>query len=218
MRQELAIEAAMRRIICGVVYGLVVTACALAQSEQGPSLGDFARQQRAVKKQTKARTVYTNDNMPTTATISIVGEAPEQPAAEKDAKEAGSTDKNAKPADPAKQADMRQKLVEQTKETAILQRELELLKNEYKLQTSAYYLDAGSRLRDDKRWAEQRKKFEDDIAAKQKDLDAAKERMTETTEEARKAGMEVTVIDGAADKEAQPAEAPATGTAAKPAQ
>src|SRR3954451_8189736 len=59
----------------------VVLAGALSVTVCAQSLGDTARQARAEKPATPQTKVYTNDNLPTTGSISVLGSAPAAPAA-----------------------------------------------------------------------------------------------------------------------------------------
>ena len=71
------------------------------------------------------------------------------------------------------------------------ERELDVMQRENKLRTADYYGDAGTRLRDAKKFTDDDRKYQDDIAAKQKALDDAKTKLDQTREEARKAGANV---------------------------
>jgi len=74
----------MRRIGYMLVVSALVLVSALAAVAQQESLGDYARAVRQ-EKRLPAKMVYTNDNLPTTTTISVVGPPPataeEKPAA-----------------------------------------------------------------------------------------------------------------------------------------
>ena len=77
----------------------------------------------------------------------------------------------------------------QKREIELLQRELDVTKKEEQVQTSTYYLDAGSRLRNPQAWTEQAQKQQDLIDAKSKALEGAKDKLESMREDARKAGV-----------------------------
>jgi hypothetical protein len=93
-----------------VVTTIVVTGIAEAQS-QNQSLGDYARAVKKTKNPpatgNSSKTVYDNDNMPKTTTISVVGDASQPSSDEKDAKETkgGDDQDKAKSADDAAKTD-----------------------------------------------------------------------------------------------------------------
>jgi len=184
----------MRRIGYVLAVSAMVVASTLAATAQSESLGDYAR---AVRKQKRppAKMVYTNDNLPTTTTISVVGQPPlateENPAA------AGPPDEKAK-AEPkegkASEANAQDQISQQKKKIAEQERELDLLQREYKLQVANYYADAGTQLRDQKNWSDQEAKFRADIADKQKQIDEAKAQLQDMEEQARKADAQSSPI------------------------
>jgi hypothetical protein len=63
------------------------------------------------------------------------------------------------------------------------------MQREEKLREAQLYWDAGNRLRDDKKWAEEEQKHNDDVADKTAKLQAAREKLDQMKEEARKAGV-----------------------------
>ena len=118
--------------------------------------------------------------------------APVIKAAEKEAAPATDADKDAKAEEKsedadkdktAKAAEWKQKVEEQKKSVADLEREVSLMEREHQVRVATYYADAGNQLRDSKKW------FEDDHAAKQKGLADARQKLDDLQENARKAGM-----------------------------
>lgn len=184
-----------------MAISIAMLASARLAAAQSDSLGDYARAARK-EKHPAAKLVYTNDNLPTNTTISVVGPSPaseEKPAEENPAAKA-SEDK-AKPAPkeamvskaaeaPALQGEQASQdpMAAQKKTVADLAHELDLLQREFKLQVANYYADAGNELRDQKNWLDQEAKFKSDIADKQKQLDDAKAQLQEMEEAARKGG------------------------------
>ena len=182
------------------VVMLVSARFAAAQSD---SLGDYARAARK-EKHPAAKLVYTNDNLPTNTTISVVGpplSSEEKPAAEEKLAAKPSEDKEktaqkeakeTKPAEapaPQNEQGSQDQITAQKKNIADLEHELDLLQREFKLQVANYYADAGNELRDQKNWSDQETKFKTDIADKQKQLDDAKAQLQDMEEQARKAGV-----------------------------
>jgi len=178
--------------ITKVLAGIAV-AGALSFSAYAQSLGDAAREARAEKPATPQTKVFTNDNLPTTGAISVLGAAP--------APSATASDKAAKPtpaaaaaaSDPAakqKEADKIKMDIESQKgEISRLERELDISTREWKLRQAAYYADAGNQLRDPAAWAATERKYNDETAAKKQALDDARQKLDDLQEQARKSGM-----------------------------
>ncbi len=179
----------MRRnllLIASMLFALSV--CAAAQS-----LGDVARQQRNTPKPKAAR-VVTNDDLKsdksdsTEATVSQ--SEPTDKAADKSADGAKPDAKEPDSAEDRKKAakEWSDKVEEQKKAVASLQREIDLGEREWKLRASAYYSDAGARLRDEGKWAADERSHQQEMDKLKKDLDAAQKKLADTQEQARKAG------------------------------
>lgn len=200
----------MKRIEFMLAVIAVVVATAMAAAAQADSLGDYARNVRK-EKRSPAKKVYTNDNLPSTASISVVGPlAPspeEKPAAkpqdekskrdkDKDKDQKGSkTSENKAPQD---EQGWRDQLDAQKKKTVDLEHELDLLQREYKLRVADWYGDAGTQMRDQKKWADEETKFRTDIADKQKQVEESKAQLQDMEEQARKAGMASSVSESPA--------------------
>lgn len=191
----------MKRIEFMLAVSAVVLASAMGAAAQSESLGDYARAVRK-EKRLPAKKVYTNDNLPTTASISVVGPAPEstegKPAAEPQDEKEKQAQKESKTAEnqaPQDEQRWRDQLAGQKKKIADLEHELDLLQREYKLRIADYYADAGSQLRDQKKWAEEDDKYRADIAEKQKQATEAKAQLQDMEEQARKAGMPSSVSE-----------------------
>ncbi len=191
----------MRRIECMLAVSAVLLASAMGAAAQSESLGDYARAVRK-EKRLPAKKVYTNDNLPTTASVSVVGPAAEstegKPAAkpqDEKEKQAQKESKTAETQAPQDEQGWRDQLSAQKKKISDLEHELGLLQREYKLRVADYYADAGSQLRDQKKWAEEDAKYRADIAEKQKQVEEAKARLQDMEEQARKAGMPSSVSE-----------------------
>jgi len=210
------------------------------------SLGDYARQVRKAPVQAKQK-VFDNDNLPREEKLSIVGNAPEAPAASTETKPeeaaAGGTaatgtsttgtstatttptapstgegkaqssteaataacqDKTAAAAsakspeeeEAAKQAAWKQwgdRIAAQKDQISLMERELDVLQREYKLRAAAMYADVGNRMRNAADWDKQDAQYKQQIADKQAALDAAKQKLDDVVEDARKAGVPASI-------------------------
>ena len=192
---------AMKRIEFMLAVSTVVLASALGAAAQSESLGDQARAARN-EKRPAAKKVYTNDNLPTSASISVVGplaqsssdERPEAKLDEKE-KEPAKESKTAEKKTPQDEQGWRDQIAEQKKKIASLEKDLDLAEREYKVMASEYYADAGFQLRNPEKWAKDDAKFRAEIADKQKKLEELKNQLPDMEEQARKAGMPSSVSD-----------------------
>ncbi len=175
-----------------------------ASAVSAQSLGDYARTVRKEKSgPAQATRHFDNDNLPVNDTVSVVGLAPEatSPAGAKvvtdakggtEAKAAGAAQSDSKQAaaDKTKEAeDFKKKIEEQQEKINSLNREVDLDQREERLRAAAFYQDAGSRLRNPAEWTKEQSQAHNDAADKQKSLDAARQKLEEMQEEARKAGI-----------------------------
>jgi hypothetical protein len=192
----------MKRMAYISLAGMIVAAAlALPSLAQDQSLGSYARAIRKDKQaQPPAAKKYDNDNLPKNDALSIVGNAPEEPA-DKTAAPAQDGDQS-KPeekteAKPAASAADQQKMVEewakkisaQKDQIDLMSRELSVDQREYQIRAADFYADAGNRLRNQATWDKQDAQYKDQIAQKQKALDAAKQQLDDMQEQARKAGV-----------------------------
>jgi len=178
----------MKRIVYASALSFLTLMSGIAVAQD---LGTIARQQREQKKP-PAKKVYTNDD--------IAGQPAPEPApaaATTEAKAAPATDAKAAPKantaeDKAKaEAALQAKVNSQKAEIATLTRELELADRENRLRVANYYADAGNSLRDPKKWQDEQKAKEDEIAGKKKAIDEAKAKLDDLIEQGRKAGLKV---------------------------
>ena len=211
----------MKRIAClwlsgAILAGLMVTLAA-AQS-QNDNLGEYARQKKKQKQNEPApKKVYDNDNLPAEEKISVVGQAPVEPAkpAENPEVTAATAPQGAQQANDGGQAkpdaegktsiqvspgespedrqkvfdEWQKKIADQKQTLALVQRELDVLQREYRLRAAAMYADVGNRLRNASDWDKEEKQYKDQIASKQKAVDGAKQLLADLQEQARKAGV-----------------------------
>jgi hypothetical protein len=161
---------------------------------------------------------FDNDNLPRNDKLSVVGKAPVEPAAvssDGEAPEAAAQPQDGEagaaaqpePSDQAEQPkpdgkpgespedrqkfyeDWKQKISQQQDQIALLARELDVAQKEYQLRAAAFYADAGNRLRNAGSWDKEDAQFKQQIADKQKALDAAKQKLEDMQEDARKSGV-----------------------------
>ncbi len=177
-----------KRILLSLMLAALVGAAA---AQQPVPLGDLARKARLEKRATASK-VYTNDDIPSVT----MKETPAEKAAPAEAA-ASSQDATANPAEDRQklEADWSKRIENQKREVAQLQRELDVAQRDYKTRASGTYFDIGNKLRDEKKWAEEERKFQDEISGKQKLLDAAKQKLDDLREQARKAGMPPRMLD-----------------------
>jgi len=200
-----------------IVITVAVSSIAGAQAQSAsPSLGDYAR---AVKKtqspeKTPAKVVYDNDNLPTSSSLSVVGQESNTDA-DKDSKSQakdGDKDATGKTADgksgaekksdkdaemkPGQSAEEREKalaavktkLDDQKKQIDLLARELDVLKREHDIKQTEFYADTARRVQNPNGFVAEDAKYKTQIADKQKALDAAKQKLADMQEDARKSG------------------------------
>ena len=184
-----------------------LTTLAGAQSEP---LGDYARAVRKEKKQEKLESGkhFDNDNLPKTDTLSVVGKADQSAPNSSDAASQAAQDKaqsdqkaddstkmvESKPGEPAKDRqkmydEWKKKISTQQEQVNLLTREMDVMQREYRLRAAAFYADAGNRLRNAGSWDKEDAQYKQQLAEKQKTLDAAKEELQDLRERARKAGV-----------------------------
>lgn len=192
------------------LFAGITAATTLAQS-QSQSLADVARKQRQQKYEKQVATkVYTNDNLPPDndmkddsssdaskpadcAGCAQADDSANSEAADKDKDKAADGSKKPAPGSieeyKEKAAEWQKKVEEQKKAVAAVQQQLESMQQQYRLRASAYYTDAGLRLRDGgAKWAEDEVNFRKAIDEKQKELDAAKQKLADVQDQGHKAG------------------------------
>jgi hypothetical protein len=202
----------MKRIWClgaALILAAGISELAVAQTttQTSPSLGDIARTARKDKKDSSARQ-YDNDNLPQTDKLSIVGTASEDPApnASSASADADGNVPATKVDDPAKKEikkiepgqspeerakiydDWKKKIEIKKSHVDMLSRELDVLQREFRLRQTAYYADAGLRLRNASSWDKDDAKYKQEIDDKQAAVEKAKGELEDLQEQARKAG------------------------------
>ncbi len=122
---------------------------------QQESLGEAARRAREQKKsQPKPTKVFTNDNLPTAGTVSVIGSAPAAPAtdtasakAETAGEKTAATDEKA-PKEKRGEAYWRKRFAELHGQLRTAEKELDILQRELNLQQVQYYSDPNKALRE----------------------------------------------------------------------
>jgi hypothetical protein len=163
------------------------------------NLGDAAREARKNKRASSSSSrVYTNESVstgrPYAGSVSGTAEAAaETPSADKKSTDAESKKTEGSDAaleeDKKKTADeLKTKLNDARSELGRLQRELDIMQRENRLRTAQFYADAGARLRDEKKYAEQERQNHTDLTAKQRAVADQQKIVDDLQEQARRLG------------------------------
>jgi hypothetical protein len=189
-----------------IFLGILVPLATAAPQSQ--SLGDYARAARKDKKPSTPKQ-YDNDNLPVNDKLSVVGNTSADSSAQSDAKtskdgDQPGNDSDGKTADQKKlepkadetpeQRDARyngwkENISKEKSEMDQASKELDLLQREYRLRAAAFYGDAGVRLRNSAEWDKENAQYQQQIADKQKAVEAAQQKIEDLQEQARKAGV-----------------------------
>ncbi|MGB8011592.1 MAG: hypothetical protein WCF68_08260 [Terriglobales bacterium] len=175
----------MKRIKYTVIATLLLLGIGGAAAQ---SLGDYAR---AVRKKKAADTApasrhFDNDNLPTNEALSVVGPPPTTGNASS-APAAPTPAPNT--ADRQKAADeWNNKIAKQQEKINSLSHDLDLDQRELRLRAAAKFNDPGVAVRTPQ-WDKDETQFRSDMEAKQKEIDAAKQELSDLQEQAKKAGV-----------------------------
>jgi hypothetical protein len=193
----------MKRILYFSIAGVLMAGMAIGASAQSAtsdapqaqSLGDLARSQKANKKPDTSKH-FDNDTMPHSDKLSVVGQSPESSDGAATANDgtqpaAVATQPAAQTAADKQQAasDLKDKIADAQSRVDLLSRELNVAQKEYQLRAASFYGDAGARLRNASEWDKEDAASKDTLAGKQKELDDAKQELSDLQEQARKAGV-----------------------------
>lgn len=189
MRIRLAIIIASGMVLAGTACTIVGQQASQSGQQTQSGQDSVAAAARKAREQKKAQPptgkTYSNDDVGSLGgTVSTVGAAPD----EKKADAASAADKNAEPADNAKDekywrkrfADLRQKIASTQQEIDVLQRELNTAQTQY-------YPDPNEALQQQHSRDEINKKTEA-IDKKKKELDALNQQLSDLEDELRRAG------------------------------
>jgi len=187
------------------VFSLAVLLAAVLVAGAGAqSLADIAAQTKARQKNSPNVHLIDNDILPSVSDPSAYTSPYEtkkesdndkdadasnkDKGKDKDKKEAGKKDDKDKKDDTKTDA-LKKQVETQQKEVATLQRELDIAQREARVHAAEYYADAGNKLRDEGKFAEDARKSQTEIDAKTQALADAKQKLDELQEQARKAGL-----------------------------
>lgn len=180
-----------------VIFVFTVTALVSAQE----SLGDVARQERAKPKPQAAKVITDDDISPAKiATEQSSGTTEKKKISDADAGQGAGESADGKPAkdkdepltadEKIKQIEMwKTKIAAQEAKVQSLDQAVQQIDRDYRLRMSAFYGDLGVRLRDEAKWADEEKKYHEEIAVKQKERDAERDKLEDMKDEARRAGV-----------------------------
>jgi hypothetical protein len=185
-----------RRIAISILSIVVLSAFGAAQS-----LADAAREARKNKRTSSpSKGVYTNESLSpgTSSASTTAGASTTTTEAEPSSEKKASSSENAKSGegdaaseDEKKKAtdELRTKLAEAQKELTQVQRELDLMQRENRMRTAQFYADAGARLRDEKKYADEDRQNQASLAAKQKAVADAQKIVNDLQEQMRRLGV-----------------------------
>ena len=180
------------------IFFLLLTALAAGQS-----LGDAARAARAKKPQTQRpnEKVFTNESLSllhgSMSDASVKGGPNGSVASSESKTDAMPADKTAageaeKKDDAAAAEEQKKQLADDITKTKAeidqLTRELDVAQRENRLRAATYYADAGNRLRNEKQYAEDDRRYQADIQGKQAAIAAAKQKLAALEEQQRRSG------------------------------
>ncbi len=181
-------------------FGLLAVFMLLAMTvwaqAPGQSLADAARKARATKPATTASAshVYNNDNLPKEGTIAVVGVAREAPAAATTSAGDSAAGGDSKAEKAKAESALRDKVNATKNEIAQLERELSILQRENQIRVAEYYGDAGAQMQNQRAFLDKDRQYKADIAAKQAAMDAAKAKLDDLREQARKSGVPASAV------------------------
>lgn len=179
-------------------FCLLIAAVVFAYPMAAQTLADRARELRKEKRtQSSSEKVFTNESLNLRPAPSIGEKATEtKPAAKGEETEEEEGAKKLTPDEEkaAAAADIRSRIEKAKSEVATLQRELDIATRENKLRTAQFYADAGNRLRDEKKFADEQRANQADMADKQKRLAEAQALIENLRNEARRAGVPAGLI------------------------
>lgn len=194
----------MRKLGITSLALLALASAPFAMGQKQQSVAEAARENKKQKLES-ARTVWTNDNITTVSKgLATEGAAPtEAPAAEAAAEVKQECDKNkdekcevvAKTdaaADSGKKGDeLKTKLADLEKSLADQKREASLNEREWQLSQAALYGDAGTQLRDPKKFADSQAAHQKDAERLQKAIEETQKKIDDLKEQARKDGTKL---------------------------
>lgn len=169
----------------------LIAAIVAALPAAGQTLADRARELRKQKRTPAANEkVYTNESLSLRPAPSITET---KPSDAKDAKTPAADEGEDAPSPEEEKAalaaDFRARITKAQGELATLQREVNIAQRENQIQTAQFYADAGNRLRDERKFAEEQKRIIADLQDKQRKITETQALIEQLRDQARRAGI-----------------------------
>lgn len=183
---------------------MVIATCVLAMAASAQTLADRARELRKDKRtQSSSQRVFTNESLnlrpaPAISDTSSAAKKPSDDAAATDEEGEGDAEK-AKGLTPDEEkakaaADFKDKIEKAKAELAQLQREADVAQRENRLKAAVFYADAGTKLRDERKYADEDRKAQAELADKQKKIADTQAAIDRLRDGARRAGIPAGMI------------------------
>lgn len=161
------------------------------------SLANVARKARENKRNTSSASekVFTNDN------LSLKSASESQPEAKSDGSDKAAAQDKAEGSDESKAegtdenarekmiADWKARISKEKDDIELLKRELDVAERENRLRAATFYADAGNRLRDEKKYAEDDRKYKAEIESKKQKIADEEKKLEQMRDDARRAGV-----------------------------
>jgi hypothetical protein len=182
----------LKRLLMIATGAAVLLLCTATLSAQ--TLADSARSAQKNKRTNSATNkVYTNDSLgahaPNDAPAKSDADAKKSDAKEDAKPEKGADEPDAAEAKKKAAEDLKQRYEKQKAELATLQRELNIAERENRLRGATFYADAGNRLRNEQKYAEDDRKYQADVANKKKAIADGNAALDKMKEEGRRTGV-----------------------------
>lgn len=181
-----------------LVSGMAVAALA-QQASSNVSLGDAARRARASRPASAPVRVYTNDNLPTQGSISTntagtLAKDSSSASSSGDAAAAGDKSDAPAPGDDLNarakvEQEWRKKIGDQKSKVEQLQKQVEDLDRQMRMQGTINAMGSAGCLQDQKKCDDAMKAYQDQMNSKKQDLQAAQDKLDGMREELRRAGL-----------------------------
>ena len=211
--------------LIGIAMLAAFACASLAAQSASQPLGDYARAVKKNKSAPAApaqKKVYDNDTLPTTGPVSVVGNRAGESAStdQAGANDAANSTPDAKATaaadnkeDKAKKDEAqikpgqsleerkqavdawKQKVDSQNDKVTKLAHELDLLQREYRVKSAEFYANTANRAQNPKGFSQDDADYKQQIAEKQKALDAEKAKLSDIQEQARRAGVPGSAVD-----------------------
>ena len=187
----------MKKLVQLALFALAATVCLTAQQQSSDSVAEAARKAQNKDSAAPTHKVWTNDDFPDRPAATDTAPSADATAATTTdaAKPTDATDKakdkktDLSTADQDKlDAEWKGKIDTEKAKIADLQREYDLTDREYKLASTTYYADAGSRLRDQKDFHDKEVEYRDKLANLKQQIADEQTKLADVQDQAHKAG------------------------------